>query len=249
MDKSLKVFKFQLKESIKPTIIFYGIFLFVMLTLVYLSENTNGSVSSSGIELSTAIFLFVCGLNSFKSQFYLAQGNNISRKSFLKGTVLYGFAFSGILPVVDIIINRGFNLVIPCPMNYDMMYGSIRTMSFTQGMSSFVVNNSIQTLMGTYMFTTAAYVFVFMLGLVMTMLMFKLNKIGKLIFWGSGAVLFIYTNLVSLIPNSFWVFVQNAFGWNTRNPYAGVLSLILLSFVLILGQYLLIRKAEADKNL
>ncbi|MEG0295634.1 MAG: hypothetical protein RR620_02875 [Clostridium sp.] len=247
MEKSLKVFKYQLKGSIKPTIIFYGIFISVIASLVISREYLGGEVTLSGIELSTAIFLLVCALNSFKTQFYFAQGNNISRKSFFKGTILYGVVVSAILPIIDIIINRVCNLAIPCPMNYDMMYGTVRNIQSLDEMVGFAVNNSVETLIGTYLFTVVAYIFIIMLGLFITMLMFRLNKTGKFILAGIVAVLFLYTNLVSLIPPSFWVFLSDAFGLSTGNVYMGIMSLSILSIVAIAGQYLLIRRAEANK--
>lgn len=248
MDKSLKIFKYQLKESIKPIGIFYGIVILVMGLLVFISRYSHGEVSSSGIELSTAIFLFVCALNSFKPQFYFTQGNNISRKSFLKGTVLHGITVSAILPIIDIIINRLYNLVVPCPMNYDMIYGSAKNIESFDRMTSFIVNNNLETLLGTYLFTTAAYILMFMIGLFITILMFRLSKTGKFILSAAVAVLVLYSNLVSVIPDSFWRFVEGAFGWNTSNAYMGIMSLSILSIMAIAGQYLLIRKAEANKN-
>lgn len=247
MEKSLKVFKYQLKGIIKPTIIFYGIFIVVITSLVVASKSSGGMVYSSGFELSTAIFLFVCALNSFKTQFYFSQGNNISRKSFIKGTVLFGVVISVILPVIDIIINRLYNLFIMCPMNYDMIYGLLRNVEDFSFSEPFVVNNGFVNLFETYLFTASIYIFVFMLGLFITMLMFRLSKTGKFILSASVAVLFLYNNLVSIIPDSFWNFVAAAFGWNTGNVYMGVMSLSILSIVAVAGQYLLIRRAEANK--
>ncbi len=39
------------------------------------------NIQSNGIEIATAIFIFIIALNSFKSSFYFSQGNNVSRNS------------------------------------------------------------------------------------------------------------------------------------------------------------------------
>ena len=74
----------------------------------------------SGMELSTVIFIFVCGLNSFKSNFYFAKSNGISRKTFIKGLLISIIPIALVMSIIDIIINRINNIFIKNPTLYDM---------------------------------------------------------------------------------------------------------------------------------
>ena len=116
MDKAKKVCKYQIETFIKPTIIYYLIFIAVIVVLSILARSSEGNFMSSGLELSTWIFIFVRALNSFKSPFYFSQANNVSRKSFYLGTLFYSVIVSLIIPVIDIIINRIYNLFVGCPI-------------------------------------------------------------------------------------------------------------------------------------
>ena len=83
--KSLKIAKMNIEGIVKASIIYYCIFVCVIIGLIAVS---GGRSSMSGVEFSTVIFIFVCGLNSFKSNFYFAKSNGISRKTFIKGLLI-----------------------------------------------------------------------------------------------------------------------------------------------------------------
>lgn len=244
MNKALKVFKYQSKTTINSVLIFYGIFLSIIIFIGYMFRNF-GNVSSAGVELSTAIFLFVAGLNSFKPPFYFAQLNNITRRDFILGTTLYAGCFSIVLSAVDIAINRIYNIFVQCPMNFDMIYFDINEVMNL----SFQVNNDVSHIIKTFMFTAAAYMFVMMLGLILSMITFRLNSLGKTIFWGGSAALFVLggTPILSDIFVAIGEFIVTIFGVQSQNSLLGVVSFLVISAILICGQYLLIRKAEANK--
>lgn len=245
MNRSLKICKYQLKSSVKSIMIFYAIFLGVLSLIAYLNKFLHTNTNCSVIEFSTIIFIFICALNSFKYEFYFSQGNNISRKSFLKGTVLYGISLSAILAFIDIIINRLFNLVVSCPMGYDSLYGNAVNLSSS---NFFIPNNAINYLISTYLFNISSYIFWFMLAFFIGILMFRLNKSKKFLLLGILVAFIIYINVFSDILLSLMLFITNSFGLNTFNPYKDIISFNILSIIIILGQYLLIRKVEANKN-
>ena len=253
MNKVLGIFKYQCKSSLRSVLIFYGIFISIIVFLAYSFRNSN-NVTSAGLELSSAIFLFVCGLNSFKSQFYFSQLNNISRKAFLKGTVLYAAVYSTTMAIIDIIINRIYNVFIPCPMNYDMIYSFNKAFSDESGIISsfnylFQTNNDLSYILKTFIFNASAYLFVFMVGLILTMITFKLNAIGKTIFWGGGAAILILSSS-SIFSHAFVKIgevIYKAFGVANGNSFMGVITLLISILILIVGQYLLIRRVEANK--
>ena len=86
--KIKSVFKFSVANMVKSISAFYGIFISVCILLIFLAKASGGTVSSSGVELSSAIFIFIAGLNSFKENFYFMKSNNVSRRDFLYGTIL-----------------------------------------------------------------------------------------------------------------------------------------------------------------
>ncbi len=57
--------------------------------------------SSSGMDVSSMILMFVVGMSCFKNPFRFLTGNGISRKTFLTATVLTGISAAGILLVID----------------------------------------------------------------------------------------------------------------------------------------------------
>ena len=158
--KTLKISKYHIYQTMKSVKGFYTIFISVIIFLYIISSYQGGSVSSSGLEISTIIFLFVAGLNSFKSNFKFSQANNVSRKTFFKGL------FIGILPItismsiIDLIVNRTYNIFVKCPTIYDMVYGSYRMATYN--IDNWVQSNGIATLAATFTWQFAFYTMVFL---------------------------------------------------------------------------------------
>lgn len=247
MDKAKKVCKYQIETFIKPTIIYYLIFIAVIFALSILARSSEGNFRSSGLEFSTWIFIFVIALNSFKGPFYFSQANNVSRKSFYLGTFIYSVVVSLVIPVIDIIINRIYNLFVECPMIYDIIYGKVRDITFFEGVS-FKVDNSITSLLENYLFLVGVLLVIFSIGVLITTVLFRLNKIGKYIAGGIIAIFVIASNFIS---ESFWInlgsLFSKIFGYESRNVYLGVTTLIVISSTCFVINYILQRKAEATK--
>ncbi len=88
-----------------------------------------------------------------------------------------------------------------------------------------------------------------MLGLLITIIYFRLNKLGQIVLSFFPVILIVVTSgFYSYIATGVWEFIKNAFGINTKNPYIAILTFIILSILAIAGQYLLIKKAVTDKN-
>lgn len=248
MNKSNKICSYQLETSIKSILVYYsiliGILLLVLIQKKFMYPYSN--IQSNGIEMATAIFIFIMALNSFKSSFYFSQGNNVSRNSFIFGTIKSGVIISAALALIDIIINRIYNLFIICPTNFDMIY---RNSSYGVNSSwQVILNHSVVNSLETYLWNLAVYIFLFMLGLLITIVYFRLNKLGQVVVSIIPVLLIvIISNFYIYIPTEVWDFIRNAFGANTKNPYMAILTFIILSILAITIQYLLIKKAVADK--
>lgn len=234
--KIKSVFKYSLVNMVKSIGAFYGIFISVCVLLIFLANSSGGSVSSSGVELASAIFIFIAGLNNFKENFYFMKNNNVSRRDFLYGTILSMIPIAFFMSFIDVIINRVYNLFIPSPTNYDMIYGNLRTLGLVTEINKggWVQSNSFETLLNTFLFQGAVYAFAFALGFVITILYYKSNKLTKVIISVAPIAFILLLNLIIDIYPSILSqgvrFIQFIFGWNTLNPYAAILTFII-SFV------------------
>ncbi|NFR84935.1 hypothetical protein FDE80_17660, partial [Clostridium botulinum] len=140
-----------------------------------------------------------------------------------------------------------YNIFIICPTNFDMIYTKA-IYGIDTGWEP-ILTHSISNSFGTYIWTFAVYVFLFMLGLLITIIYFRLNKLGQIVLSFFPVILIVVTSgFYSYIPTGVWEFIENAFGINTKNPYIAILTFIILSILAIAGQYLLIKKAVTDKN-
>ena len=243
--KSLKVAKMNMEGITKSAIIYYCIFIFIIITITVI--NTVGNATMSGIEISTIIFLFVCGLNSFKSNFYFAKVNGISRKTFIKGLLISSIPIALVMSIIDIIINRINNIFIKNPTFYDMAYGNLVGIMGDIYNGSWTQSNSLNTIFNTILFQFSFCLLAYVVGTIINMIYYRSNKYVKV--------------LVSVIPVAFIMFSGNfsirnpgltirvkeffdyIFGFNPVNVFACVSTFLVLTVVLWGIAFLLIRKA------
>ena len=240
-----KVAKYNLSVMKKSMMIFYLIFISVCILIIVLSRVNEGNVSSSGLEISSAIFIFVAGLNIFKENFYFTKSNNISRKSYFLGTILSMIPIAGIMSIIDIVINRIYNLFIESPTIYDMGFTNFNQINFMYT-ANWIQQNDIKALFETFLFQTSLYLMLFVLGFLITMIYYKCNKFMKKIISIIPVMLIILFNRCMynnpIIAFKVSEFVQYILGINPINVYAPITTFIV-SFIILAGiAYSLIRK-------
>lgn len=96
---------YQISEMKKPLLIYYAIIFFLLLasfltTEVFLHISANGT-TINGIEISSMIFIFVCGLNSFKEPFRMFLQNGLSRKTLFLSYLCSLLPVSGVMAIID----------------------------------------------------------------------------------------------------------------------------------------------------
>lgn len=234
MNKSLKIAKINTNDMIKPIIIFYCIVV-ASLILNLALVNSNIHLMTKGLELATAIFLFVCGLNSFKENFYFAQGNNISRKSFVKGVIGSIFSIAIVMSIIDIVINRVVNIFTEMPTIYDMICGSYASIDLLNNSTAWVQDNSILVIFNSVLICFLLYCLAYVLGLAISMLYFRCNTIMKILVSVIGIMIL---NLLS------FVFDTPIFETQFGNFYIGLLSDIGIFIFLVGIIFLLVKNAE-----
>lgn len=232
-------------SSLKNSIaIYYTIFITVCLASVFLSRNAN--ISSSGIEISSGIFLFVAGLNLFKENFYFMKSNNVSRKDFLYGTALSMIPVVLFMSFIDIIINRIYNIFMKCPTIYDMGYANIGSGEWHNTIN-WVQSNSIGTLFNSFTLQVSLSLAAISLGFLITIIYYKCNKFMKVVV---SIIPIALSILISMIGTAYPNFINNInkfiatiFGVNNRNVYVATLTLIVSFIIFIAISRLLTRKA------
>ena len=190
---ALKITKYHLNSFKHSTSIFYGIFITVNILIAYMANRTNGNVSSSGIEFATIIFIFVTGLNIFKESFYFMKGNNVSRKDYLIGTALSMIGFSAVLPIIDVILNRVYNIFVKCPMIYDMAFGNYNSLNS----GSWLQKSDLTTLLGSFLMQWGLCLGAISLGFLINLMYYRANKLLKIVISISPAILMIIVKFVS----------------------------------------------------
>jgi len=247
--RGFKLAKYNVKSSLKPIIIYYLIFTGAITGIELMSRMSGGNGNSSGLEFSSIVFLFVAGLNSFRENFYFSQANNIPRLDYFKATAISIVPISFAMAVVDVIINRVYNLFRVCPTMYDMSYNNVFKGSLN--MEAWVQSNSIRTILGTVTFLFAFYIVVYAVGLLVTMIYYKCNKTMKILVSVSPvAVIAIFGRIAvnnPLFIDKVIVFIDNILGISAKNSYTAVLTFICTFLILLSLVYMLVRKAVVKR--
>lgn len=247
--RSYKLAKYNIKSSLKSIIIYYAILIGVITSLTILGKSSGEDVYTSGLEFSSIIFLFVIGLNSFRENFYFAQANNIPRADYLKAAAIGILPIGLAMAILDVIINRVYNLFRACPTMYDMAYNNY----FNQlgNIEAWIQSNSIGTLFGTVTFLFAFYIAAFAIGLLITMIYYKCNKIMKVVVSLSPVAVVAILASIEVNDPEFGqktaVFIDNIFGLSAKNSYMAVITFICLFLTSMFFVYILVRKAVVKR--
>jgi hypothetical protein len=248
--RSYKLAKYNIKSSLKSIMIYYSIIITITISIAIMSKSSGGGIEAHGIEISSVIFLFVLGLNSFKENFYFAEANNISRVDYFIAIAIAIMTIGLAMSVIDVIINRVDNLFVVNTTLYDMSYNNIFQGPLnTEG---WIQSNSIGTLLGTVTFLFAFYISAFVVGLLITLIYYKCNKTMKILVSLSPiAIMAIFSKLSYNDPEfgqKVAEFIDNILGISTKNSYTAVLTFICLFLITMGFVYLLLRKAEVKRD-
>lgn len=118
-----KICKYELSKILKPMIIFYCIYFFIVISIKVSScffEGFDGI--TKGTDLSTIVFVGIIALTILKPAFNFSQGNNISRKKFIEGTIKSGVIISIIMSSIDLILKFILNQIYLLFSRYSINY-------------------------------------------------------------------------------------------------------------------------------
>lgn len=236
MNNIYKVFKFQIHDFWKAVLIFYLIIILITSALtVTVSVNTE-KISFGGLEMATVIFLFIAGLNCFKSNFKFMLANNVSRKGFYIGNLIALVTVSAFMALADAILNVILDNVLVSNVPYEsvvmQLYGN---------------NSFFAGFLWCFALNTLAVCF----GWFVTMLYYRCSSIMKIVvsFLPILALtLFLYIDEISggLVGRAVVDFLNKSMGFAyNNNVYIGALSIIIGSVVIALICFLPLRNAIA----
>lgn len=240
-------YKYQLAERKKSLIIFYIVIviLTVFIGVMSVSFSSEGGMVS-GMESASAVFLFVLGLCTFKEPFFMLLQNGVSRKSFFKSQIFVAITIVFIMAVIDKVlfgVEKAFASLSHGGYTYLSLYEQI----YNMGMS---FENTFSLHIKMFIFYFLLYLTVFALGFLITLILYRLPKYGKIAV-GAGVpiglfiILPILDNFLfdSRISHALGRFFDFALGLTSLNPYAAMISFALLYLILSLVSWFLIKKA------
>ncbi|MGI6585145.1 MAG: hypothetical protein ACOX3L_04240 [Lutisporaceae bacterium] len=236
MNNIYKVFKYQIHDFWKAVLVFCFINILITSSISATVAINGESISFGGLEMATVIFLFVAGLNCFKSNFKFMLANNVSRKGFYFGNAIALVTVSAFMALVDAILNVIFNNVFVLNIPYEGVVMQLyRNNSFFAG----------------FLWCFGLNTFAVCFGWFITMLYYRCNSIMKIVvsFLPVLSLTILYyidkisgglagravTNLLSR---------SMGFAYN-NNVYIGALSLIIGAALIVLICFLPLRKAIA----
>lgn len=242
---------YQLYDNKKPLFIFYTVIISLMVFISIMNASSNSSGSLGGMEMSSVIFIFILGLNSFKSNFHFSLANGISRKtqfiSFM-GSIITIAVFMALIDTVLGVISSQF---IPNQSLYFQVY-SLRY-GVTMPVNA-AVQMSFQLLSEGFLWFIFLYAMMAMLGYCITLIYYRSSKPVKyLVSILPAALVFILFPFINRMTDGRLVvnlaaFVGRIMGFGQSigvnpNPYISMLSFTIGFAILALFSFLLARRA------
>lgn len=243
-------FKYQLSGMKRPLIIYYIVI--YALILLFLAQqlfwkNSNIRFVGSGHEMASVIFLFVCGLNSFKGTFQMFLANGVSRRTMFKSFAAMAAPVAALMALID-------------SLNYLLLssfenYGSMFYQMYQNRYGAEQLGANAQVLAEGLLWMFALYMFVLMLGFFITTIYYRMSKAIKLLV-SIGVPVLVFMVLPYIDATIFSGAIFRGIGdffalaggfLNGFNPYIAVLS-SLLAFALFGGLSLLAMRRATVKD-
>lgn len=230
MNTSLKVTKYQLYYAYKGVAIFYSIIVMILFGIVILSRKWPEGVTFGGLGMATVIFIYIAGLDWFKSSFRFAVANNVPRKKFYHGTIFAMMALTVFMAFVDTVISAAAGRVISYESIAAQLYGTV-------------------TYPAEFLWSLGLYALSVCLGWLTTVMYYRAGKAARFVIFAAPVVFLILFEYIDrrtgrALSGAVIGFVQRAMGFAyNNNPLIGFLSLITGATAILLFSYLFIRRA------
>lgn len=243
--------KYQIKETLPAIGIFYAIVIgsTILLAIISGSISPDEPASLTGMELASCIFLFVAGLNSFKENFKMLMQNSVSRRSIMLGRLITTGIVSLFFAVVDCALFllsdlyfASFENVVHANLFGDLYSRSLADLPF------------IVVILLTIVFSFFVNMALSCAGYFITLLFYRMNKLGKTLIGAGVPVVFLY--LIPILDHifnngrlsiAFAKFIDFAYGISAGAYGRAFLSFFIMSALFSTFSWLLMRKAAVKK--
>lgn len=242
---------YQLNEYKKSVMIYYLVVVLVFLffgVAISVGEESNFT-STGGVEMSSVIFLFVCGLNSFKETFLMLMQNGISRKTMFLSRI----AAMGILCMGMMLIDRFVVGIISAVADNGSSFrisGMYEQMFYNRAKDLGLVQKNLEGII----FTLCLYIAGIAVGYFITAAYYRMNKTFKLaVSVGLPVSIFFILPIVDAtitngrISRFLGYLFGTVFGVNKQLPFNFMVSCIVAACIFFGLSWLLIRKAVDKK--
>lgn len=245
--------KYQLGEFKKYLATYYLVILstFVFFTMFFQVSGGVVSGANFGLEFITAIFLFNCGLNSFKVNFLMMMQNGISRKTMFIGSSITFLLVSLFMSIIDrgiAVITNFFTKTIG-GLSFKGLYDVV----FSYRIAKF---NGLLFELEAILIVCAMYMAALIAGYFITTLYYRMNKALKIIVSVVVPVTLIiilpladsmvFNGKIGNLVSKLFVFIFGESGSNP-SPYNMLLVCVMVIIITMGLSWLLVKKA-VDKN-
>lgn len=177
--KSNAIYKFQLAEHKKSSLIFCLVILAILAFIPIYNGLSNifqlesdVTIQVTGIDMAPAIFLFVCGLGAFKDNFYMALQNGISRKSLYINRIYVVLTLAVAMALFDQIVMVLGKAIDSLSESID--YSGILEMLYGSQSGGFLMYFE------SFLFLTTLFIAFLSLGYLITVIFYRMNKKQKI---------------------------------------------------------------------
>lgn len=225
----LNVTRYQLRDNRNAVLIFYAIVLSLIAMITFSLRNASGEVQAGGFGFSTMIFIFILGLNCFRSSFKFTQANGISRRRFYLANILALLTIAVVMALVDLALGLIIGQFVPYEGMMEQLY---RTPSLGADL----------------IWSFALYLFAAQLGWLISMIYYRSGKLQKTLVslspvFGLTLLAYFDQRTQGAVLRAIVNFLGTVFGLNgVPNPFIGVVTFLLSATGIAGLSYLLIRR-------
>ncbi len=231
----------ELKNSVLS---FYLIILIltIIFSIMISFTTSKGDSSFNGIDMMSAVFLFVVGLNSFRRNYLFLISNGVPRRTQFKSFFLAAIPVTVGMAVVE----RVLGAILIRITNYHTLYGMLYQ-DKTQSNGNIIIS---------LLWSITLYTCAITLGYFITLAYYRMNKIQKIcVSIGVPAFFFMilpyfafkWSSIETI--NRVYGTIRTLFGVNGEyRPMNAVATFLVLTIALFALSYLLIRKAPIKDN-
>ena len=244
MNTTLIINRYQLSFMRKSLVILTFVMVGVVLLSLILGLVMQETISFMSLEISTAISVFVGGLNSFKECFGFSLQNAASRKNVYLGTLLAGVGTALAFAVME-------SMIFLLTLGAEALAGNLvwETMVEMLYPLRYAGAGAWKLYAECFLFNAAVNLAMFMMGFFITTAYYRMNKLWKVIISVGVPVFFVILLPVIFVltdyrlMNALADLLVACFGLSTQNPWCAVGTFTGLAALMAALTWPLIRRA------